>query len=73
MKDILLLNKSDFSGYHNEELLANLEGCQDINFGTTINMPTNLVFEGNTQSNVMNAFNAYLRHLSRTVSRIIIT
>jgi hypothetical protein len=73
MKDILTLSRSDFNNYYGGELLSNLESCPDINFGTTINFQTNTRFDGTIGSQVMDAFNIYLRHLSRTVSRIIIT
>jgi len=71
-KDILIINSSDMTSYYNGELLAHLQDCQDIRFGDTINFATNTRFEGDGQSRVMDAFNVYLQHLSRTVSRIII-
>tara|TARA_R110000851_G_scaffold162614_5_gene306453 strand:+ start:207 stop:425 length:219 start_codon:yes stop_codon:yes gene_type:complete len=71
MKDVLILNRSDFKGYHNEELLANLDSCDDIKFGKSINFKTNTRFEG-TGSRVMDAFNIFLRHLTRSTDRIII-
>tara|TARA_R110002051_G_C8688357_1_gene492687 strand:- start:1008 stop:1229 length:222 start_codon:yes stop_codon:yes gene_type:complete len=73
MENVLIMNRSDFKGYYNEELLANLEGCPDIVKNGVINFKTNINFEGNTRSRVMDAFNIYLRQLRKTTSRIIIT
>lgn len=72
MKNIMVLDKSDFNNYYGQELLANLESCEQIVFENTINFKTNLVFRGNEYSKTMDAFNRYLRHLSKTVDRIII-
>lgn len=72
MENVLIMNRGDFKGYYNEELLANLEGCSDIVQNGIINFKTNTNFQGETRSRVMDAFNIYLRHLKKTVNRIII-
>ena len=73
MKNILLINGDDMTSYYNSELLANLEGCQNIRFGNTINFSTHTRFESQNNPKVMVAFNLYLKFLSKTVERIIIT
>ena len=64
-------NGSDMTSYYNAELLAYLQDCKDVNFGDTLNFSTNTRFEG-TGSKAVNAFNVYLRHLTKSVDRIII-
>ena len=44
MEIVLIMNRSDFKGYYNEELLANLEGCTDIVQNGIINFKTNINF-----------------------------
>ena len=72
-ENILLLDANDFTSNYNSELLGALEDCQAINFGTHLNFPTNIRFEGNSNGVVIQAFNIYLQQLlSREYSRIII-
>jgi hypothetical protein len=71
IRNILIVEGSDMLSYHNAELLAHLTDCQDIKFGDTLNFSTNTRFEG-TGSRAVEAFNIYLRFLSKSVERIII-
>ena len=68
----MVLDKEDFNNYYGQELLANLESCPQIRFGDTLNFETKTIFNGTQNSSVVDAFNMYLRNLSRTVERIII-
>ena len=71
-ENILLLDANDFTSSYNSELLGALEDCQQINFGTHLNFSTNIRFEGNQNSRVIQAFNIYVQQLRREYSRIII-
>lgn len=67
---ILVMDAKEFTYSYTSELLATLEGCQQINFGDHLNFPTNIRFEGEQQSKVIFAFNRMVQRLG--VNRIII-
>lgn len=67
---ILLVDAEEFTYNYTSELLATLEGCQQINFGDHLNFSTNIRFEGEQQSRVIFAFNQIVQRLG--VDRIII-
>lgn len=67
---ILIMDAKDFTYSYTSELLATLEGCQQINFGDHLNFSTNIRFEGERQSRVIFAFNQIVQRLG--VDRIII-
>jgi hypothetical protein len=70
---ILILDAEDFRSNYGSELLGWLEDCDAINFGSHLNFRTNIRFEGNANSRVVQAFNIYIQQiLSRECSRIII-
>jgi hypothetical protein len=71
-ENILLLDANDFTSNYNSQLLGELEDCKQINFGTYLNFSTNIRFEGNQNSRVIQAFNIYVQQLRREYSRIII-
>ena len=71
-ESILLLDADVFTSSYNSELLGMLEDCESINFGTYLNFSTNLRFEGDSNSRIIQAFNIYLQRLRREYSRIII-
>jgi len=72
MKDVIIVKAEDMKSSYNSQLLAHLEDIKEIRFGDTINFSTNTRFEGDATIPVIEAFNIYLRRLSRNVSRIII-
>ena len=71
---ILMLDARDFTSSYNSELLAHLEDCPSINFGSYLMFSPAIVFENNNGATpkVLQAFNFYLRYLRMTCTRIVI-
>ena len=70
---ILLLSEEDFRMNYTSELLAYLEDVPSFKVGNTLNFRTNVIIRGTQDVKVLDAFNQYMRVLSQTVDRIIIT